>query len=111
MQAEDMEKFCGCLTPESQDLMAGVLVMSGAMMKGMAVGMAAMGGDEAKAEAEKKFAPIDEVLTKHGVSPEELEKEDMDVPADPKAAMKKLSRGRFVPADDAPLGAGERNVE
>ncbi len=93
VQAKDFQKFCGCLTPESQDLMAGGMVMAGVMMKGMAVGMGAMGGDEAKAKAEKKFAPVDEVLAKHGVSSEELEKEgeNMDVQADPKVAMKKFS--------------------
>lgn len=92
-EAKDTHKLFACLTPESQDLLVGVMAMGSVMAREMAVGFASMGGDAAKAEAEKKFAPLDEVLSKHGVSAADLEKqsENIDVKADPKSAMKQIA--------------------
>jgi hypothetical protein len=33
-QREDWEAFCRCLTPESRDQMAGMMIVAAAMMKG-----------------------------------------------------------------------------
>lgn len=66
IEKKDMGGFYDCLTEESQDVVAGSMVMM-KMMSGMA---AAMGGPEAA----KDFAEIDAALEKHGVTKEAFEK-------------------------------------
>jgi hypothetical protein len=68
---KDFGAFYDCLTEESQDMLAGSAVMVGSMMKMMS-GMAAMGGPEAQAEAQKETGPVIAVLEKHGVTEEAL---------------------------------------
>lgn len=77
---KDMGAFYDCLTEESQNVLAGTAVMVGSMMK-MMTGMAAMGGAEAKAEADKEVGEVAAVLEKHGVTEESLKG------ADPNPAM------------------------
>jgi hypothetical protein len=68
---KDIPALCDCITEESQSALAGGLVMMGSMLKMMS-GMAAMGGPEAKAEAEKTLGAVGAVLEKHGVTEEAL---------------------------------------
>ena len=77
---KDMGAFYDCLTEESQNVLAGTAVMVGSMMKVMS-GMAAMGGPEAKAEAEQEVGEVTAVMEKHGVTEESLKG------ADPNPAM------------------------
>jgi hypothetical protein len=65
-EREDWETFCGCLTPESRDQMAGMLVVVAAMMRGFG-GLAALGGPEKAQAAQAKIKPIVDVLDKHGL--------------------------------------------
>jgi len=68
---KDMGAFYDCLTEESQNTLAGTAVLVGSMMKMMS-GMAAMGGPEAQAEAEKETAEVTAIMEKHGVTEESL---------------------------------------
>lgn len=68
---KDPLTFCHCITEESQQVVAGAMVMMGGMMKMMS-GMASLGGPEAVAQAEKQFGPINAVLEKHGVTEDKL---------------------------------------
>jgi hypothetical protein len=63
---EDYRTFTDCLTPDSQKVMSGVLVLTISMGQGFA----ALGGEELKA----KLKPLDDVLKKHGVKQEEVGK-------------------------------------
>jgi hypothetical protein len=89
---KDFAAIYDCLSAETQDMMAGGLVMMGSMMKMMS-GMAAMGGPEAAAEAEKSLGALTAVLEKHGVTEEALEKVQPDPQAmgDPSAIGKLAS--------------------
>jgi hypothetical protein len=68
---KDMGAFYDCLTEESQNTLAGTAVLVGSMMKMMS-GMAAMGGPEAQAEAEKEVGEMTAIMEKHGVTEESL---------------------------------------
>lgn len=70
---KDPLAFCRCITPESQDSLAGAMVVMGGMMKMMS-GMASMGGPEAVEKANEQFGPINAVLEKHGVDEDVLKK-------------------------------------
>ena len=72
VEAKDWGGFYDCLTPESQEIVAGSMVLMGSMMKMMS-GMAALGGPEAAAKAEKETADLTAVLEKHGVTDTALE--------------------------------------
>lgn len=70
-QARDWEGFCDCLTPESQDAMAGMMLASVVMLKEMS-GMAALGGSERLKEAQQQLTAVTAVLDKHGLTDEKL---------------------------------------
>jgi hypothetical protein len=71
-EQEDWEGMCECITPESRDQFAGMLLFGAVMMKGMS-GFAALGGPEKVQEVEEKFKPVMDVLAKHGLDEETLE--------------------------------------
>ncbi len=68
---QDWEKFCDCLTPESQDNLAGMLVYGAMMVRSMS-GMAAMAGPDKAREAEEKMKPVMAVLERHGLDEQTL---------------------------------------
>ncbi len=68
---KDLPGLCNCLTVESQNVLAGGMVMMTGMLKMMG-GMAAMGGPEAAAESQKMIAAVSAVLAKHGITDEAL---------------------------------------
>jgi len=72
VQEKDWEGFCECLTPESRDQLAGVLLFSAVMAKGFS-GLAALGGPEKAQEAEEKLKPLMDVLAEHGLDEATLE--------------------------------------
>ena len=84
MADEDMEGFMNCLTPESQDLLAGAMVMLGTMMKGLA----ALGGEDA--DAQQSMSKIGKVLEDHGLTEDAMKKMEGADESDPASAMKKL---------------------
>ena len=101
---QDWEKFCDCLTPESQDNLAGMLVSGALMVKSMS-GMAAMAGPEKAREVEEKMKPIMAVLEKHGLDEETLNESQAEtrraVGGNRQEAIQKLvspikDRGKFV---------------
>ena len=67
VKSKDYESFFRCLTPESQDYLAGMLVMGPMLFKQMAT---RMGGGK---DAAKAFEPVDKVLQKHGVNPDKID--------------------------------------
>jgi hypothetical protein len=73
---KDWKAFCGCLTEESRDEMAGSLVVMTVMMKGVG-GLAALGGEEAAKEMKDQMEKTDAVLKKHGITEESVGKVDM----------------------------------
>ena len=81
---EDMEGFMNCLTPESQDLFSGMLVMLGTMMKGFA----ALAGDDP--DALQSVSKIEKVLETHGLSEDVMGMMESADESDPAAAMQKL---------------------
>ena len=87
MADEDMEGFMNCLTPESQDLLAGAMVMLGTMMKGLA-GLAELGGEDA--DAQQSVSKIGKVLEDHGLTEDAMKKMEGADESDPASAMKKL---------------------
>ena len=84
MADEDMEGFMNCLTPESQDLLAGSMVMLGTMMKGLA----ALGGEDA--DAQQSVSKIGKVLEDHGLTEDAMKKMEGADESDPASAMKRL---------------------
>lgn len=68
---KDIPGLCNCLTVESQDVLAGGMVMMTGMLKMMG-GMAAMGGPEAAAQSQKMIAAVSAVLAKHDIKDEAL---------------------------------------
>src|SRR5207245_1933237 len=81
--------FCDCLTPESRDMVAGMLVLLGSDMENQAFAAAAKGKDKVK---DKEFLevmrrmvkeimkPLMDAYAKHGLSRKELEKFRADNP-------------------------------
>jgi hypothetical protein len=63
---EDWKGFCDCLTDDSRDTFAGGMAFAGVMMKAFGE----LGGKEAGA----KLKPIDDVLSKHGLTEENFKK-------------------------------------
>ena len=95
MNAKQFDQFVGCLTPESQDVMIFGLAMGAQMAKafsqmGGALGQE-LGGADAKAEIDKKFAPLDQVLEKYELNENMMSELGGDEPMDPMAAVKKVS--------------------
>lgn len=88
---EDMEGFVNCLTPESQYLFSGMLVLVGSMM----MDFAAFAGDDADAaEAVSNMEKVFEKhgLTEHGWLTEDVMKEMEEADeSDSTAAMEKLA--------------------
>lgn len=70
---KDMQGIVNCLTDESQEALAGMLVMAGGMVSRMPSGMAPLAGAAGSDEAKQAATTIKGVLKKHGVSDEELE--------------------------------------
>lgn len=96
LEKEDMEKFLNCMTEESQDVFAGGIVMVTMMVKGMAEAFGGLGGEADKAK--EKFAKLDEVMAKHGLTKEYLKGIEEVQPGTPEEAMKKL----LEPVKDKP---------
>lgn len=63
---KDFKTFAECMSPDCQAMFGGSMAMA-AQMAEMMSKMAALGGEEAKKEAEAKTAAIKKVLDKHGV--------------------------------------------
>ena len=63
---EDWKGFCDCLTDDSRDTFAGGMAFAGVMMKAF--------GELGGKEAQGKLKPIDDVLSKHGLTEENLKK-------------------------------------
>jgi hypothetical protein len=82
---KDHKKFMNCLTPESQEQMAAMLVFSASFMSGFAE-------MDKTGEAKKKMKPIADVMEKHGLTEEVLKKQPEVKPGkeDPAKAMKPL---------------------
>jgi len=90
---KDPLAFCRCITPQSQDSLAGAMVVLGGMMRMMS-DMAAMGGPEAVEQANQQFGPINAVLGKHGVDDDTLKKAAQLVQQAPSAeALKSAADG------------------
>jgi len=70
---KDWKGLCQCMTPDSRDAMAGGMVVAGTVMKATGV-FAMMGGGEKAEETKAALERIDEVLKKHGVDEDALEK-------------------------------------
>jgi hypothetical protein len=87
---EDWKGFCATLTDDSRDMLAGGL----AMMPLMAKGFAKFAGEEKEKEILAKLKPLTEVLNKHGLTEETLNKMKDEKPAglDPEAIRKGLKR-------------------
>jgi hypothetical protein len=68
---KDIPGLCKCLTVESQNVLAGGMVMMTGMLKMMG-GMAAMGGPEAAAQSQQMIAAVSAVLAKHDIKDEAL---------------------------------------
>lgn len=94
---KDYEGFCRCLTPDSQNLMAGMFSMLPSMMRSFA----ALGGEEAIKKIDTQFAKIDEVIKKHGLDASKLPgmPEMMKVQKD-EAKMKALFDNMLAPVKD-----------
>ncbi|MEQ8209883.1 MAG: hypothetical protein RH917_08620 [Lacipirellulaceae bacterium] len=106
MESEDYAALVGCFTPESQDFMVFGLTMAGTMAKAFASMGESFGAEpdaDAKAELEAKFAPLDKVLEKYGLTEDKLESQGLDAMQDPKAATQKIA----ALVDDKPAFVGE----
>src|ERR1700733_15310735 len=68
-QKDDFQTFFACLTPDSQKMMAGQMVMGGLMMKSFAEA-----GMEQTGKAKEALKPLDEIFKKHGLTEEVLKK-------------------------------------
>ena len=98
-EKEDWKEFCNCLTEESVDELAGVMVMSGLdtqrFIREFGDIVAAAGGEEEKMMNEK-MREISDVLKNHGLTKRFLErmkkfgKLDPDNPIRAKKALKEL---------------------
>lgn len=94
MESENYENLVACFTPESQDFMVFGLTMAGTMAKAFASMGESFGAEPdegALAEIEAKFAPLDKVMEKYGLTEEKLEGQGLDAMQDPKAAMQKIA--------------------
>jgi len=99
-EKKDWRGVFKCMTPDSQDGTAGVMVVEATMMK-----TTTRGGEEAD-EAKTARHKIDEVLKKHGVDEEaleELERGDMMPFSEVQALCKKLG----APIKDKPAFVAE----
>jgi Domain of unknown function (DUF4878) len=67
IKKDDYKAFFGMVTPDSQKMMAGQLVLMGAMIKRFA-------DLDPSGKAKEMLKPIDELMTKHGVTEEALKK-------------------------------------
>lgn len=91
-EKQDWEGFCECLTPESRDQIAGMLLMGAMVARGFS-GMAALGGPDTVREVEEKFKPLADVLDKHGMDEETMKSLRSEGPIRPGATnQEKLNR-------------------
>ena len=91
---EDWKTLCGCLTDDSRDMMAGGMVMMPLFVKGMVAAFAKGKPDVAKKMA-AQFKPLDDVLTKHGLTPavlDKMKKAKKPDPKDPESQKKAMKR-------------------
>lgn len=110
---KDFVTLCGCMTPDSHDVMAGTMIMAGGMMKafgGMAAGFGGLAGADPEAkkkleETQAKLAEIDKVMEKHGVTEEAMKKINpmQGPPENPLAAFKEMA----APIKNKPAFIGE----
>jgi hypothetical protein len=77
LQKEDWKTFCGTLTNDSRDMFAFPMVMLPVMMKGFAKFFP----EEKRKEFLAKLKPLEEVLAKHGLTEEALNKMELAKPA------------------------------
>lgn len=106
MESENYENLVSCFTPESQDYMVFGLTMAGTMAKafaGLGESFGAEPDADAKAELDAKFAQLDQVMEKYGLTEEKLESQGLDAMQDPKAATQKIA----ALIDDKPAFVGE----
>jgi hypothetical protein len=89
---EDWKGFCDCLTDDSRDTFAGGMAFAGVMMKAFGE----LGGKEAGA----KLKPIDDVLTKHGLTEENLKKMEKGPPLGAEKDMAKAMKELVAPVKD-----------
>ncbi len=73
---EDWETFSNCLTEDSRNNVAGMLVISATFMKAF--------GEMDKTKGKERFKPVDDALKKHGVTDEMLKSKDIN-PINPDA--------------------------
>jgi hypothetical protein len=64
---KDMRTFVGCLTPDSQKLFTGQLVLAGVLTKAFA-------GLDPSGKLKEVVKPIDDLMAKHGLTEEALKK-------------------------------------
>ena len=80
-QKDDFKTFFTCLTPDSQKVMAGQMVLGGMAMKSFAE-------MDKTGKAKEAFKPLDELFKKHGLTEEALKK--FKPTTDPKEAAKNI---------------------
>ncbi len=84
-EREDWRSFCGCLTPPSRDLLAGGMVQNMAQIIA-ARKFASTGGTGAEQAVDAKFQPILDVLQRHRLDDETVQRMAKELPSMPSAA-------------------------
>ena len=108
-EKKDWKGFCECMTPDSQDAMAGGMVVAGTMMKAMG-GFAMMGRGEQAEKTKAALEKIDEVLKKHGLDEKAMKKvQEKMQGAEPKGPNKRLAmlKELAAPIKDKPTFIGD----
>jgi hypothetical protein len=98
-EQQDWEGFCECLTPESRDQIAGMMAVNTVMIQGFSR-MAALAGPERAREAEEKFKPLMDVLSKHGLDEETVKKMNPQGPLRPGRADPERLQQLLAPISD-----------
>jgi len=104
-EKKDWKGVCNCMTPDSQDAMAGMMVLSGTVMKAMGAFAAMAGGEEAE-KAKAALEKIDQVLKKHGLTEDAMKKmkgKKPEAPDQQLAVLKELT----APIKDKPAFVAE----
>jgi hypothetical protein len=97
LQKEDMKGFCATLTDDSRDAFAGVMVLMPMMVKGFAK----FAPEDKQKELLAKLKPLEDVMTKHGLTEEALNKMKGEKPAGKgPEAMKQALKQLVAPVKD-----------
>ncbi len=108
-EKKDWKGLSECLTPDSRDAMAGSMVIAGSMMKAMSA-FAAMAPAEDAEKMKTALKNIDEILKKHGIDEEAMEKMQKKTegkkPDDPKEVLA-LLKEIAAPIKDKPAFIGD----